>query len=215
MDFKDIKFEDENFNNRNYLYNYIKQEIDNMGFFRSNLKMKKVGTLYKSICPFHNEKTASFTVYPNNKSAQKYASFYCFGCGATGDIIKFKQLKDNLNSYYESALQLAMEYKLDIENENDIKLNYLQSQLNVIDNSVNNLSLDKINLACSTIIRNYLQSIKNKDYFKNHLTKINQYYKYLDNELEERNAIQAQSLINETIQFIQNDIYNNTIKSNL
>lgn len=208
MDFKDISFNDENFNNKTYLYNYIKQEIDNMGFLKSNLKMRKVGTLYRSICPFHNEKTASFTVYPNDNSVnQKYASFYCFGCGATGDIIKFKQLKDNLTSYYEAALQLAIEYKLDIQNENEIKLNYLQSQLNIMDN-INNLSLDKINLICSTILRNYLQKIKNQNYFNEYFDKVNQYYKYLDSELEERNAIQAQSLINETIQFVQKEGFN-------
>jgi hypothetical protein len=189
----------ENFENRQYLYEYVKQEIDNMDFFNSYMKMKKVGLVYRAMCPFHNEKTASLTVYPynyiNKNEKQKYASFYCFGCGAAGDIIKFKQLKDNINSYYEAALQLSIEYKLNVENENEIKLNYLKNKINITDNS-NNLSLDKINLLCSTIIRNYMRIHNNED----DINKINDYYKYLDNELNERNAIQAQDLINETIE---------------
>lgn len=41
-------------------------------------------------CPFHNEKTASFKVYPNN-------SFYCFGCGASGDVITLIMKMENLS----------------------------------------------------------------------------------------------------------------------
>ena len=196
MNFKDIKFNDKE--DKNYIYEYIKQEIDNMNFFNQYLKMKKVGLVYKAICPFHNEKTASLTIYPegylNKNGRQKYGSFYCFGCGAAGDIIKFKQLKDELNSYYEAALQLAIEYKLNIENENEIKLNYLKNKLNQ-DSNLNNLSLDKINLICSTIVRNYLKLYNNKE----NIGRAKRYFVYLDNELNERNAIEAQELINETI----------------
>ena len=35
------------------------------------------------LCPFHSEKTPSFTIYPDNQS------FYCFGCGAGGDVVTF------------------------------------------------------------------------------------------------------------------------------
>lgn len=41
-------------------------------------------------CPFHNEKTASFKVYPNN-------TYYCFGCGAHGDVITFVMGAQNLS----------------------------------------------------------------------------------------------------------------------
>ena len=46
------------------------------------IDLKKSGRYYKACCPFHHEKTPSFTVYPNN-------SFYCFGCGESGDAIDF------------------------------------------------------------------------------------------------------------------------------
>lgn len=52
------------------------------------------------LCPFHNEKTPSFTVYPEN------GSFYCFGCGVGGDVITFVRRMENLD-YMEAVKQLA------------------------------------------------------------------------------------------------------------
>ena len=49
------------------------------------------------LCPFHSEKTPSFNVYPEN------GSFYCFGCGAGGDVITFVRRIENLD-YMEEAL---------------------------------------------------------------------------------------------------------------
>lgn len=48
-------------------------------------------------CPLHSEKTASFTIYPETNT------FYCFGCGASGDAIKFVQLYHNIN--FKEAVQ--------------------------------------------------------------------------------------------------------------
>ena len=47
----------------------------------------------KTCCPFHNEKTASFTVYP------KTNTFHCFGCGVSGDTIELIQLKENISKH--------------------------------------------------------------------------------------------------------------------
>ena len=47
-----------------------------------NVQLKRRGRTYLGLCPFHNEKTPSFIVYPETQS------FYCFGCGAGGDIVK-------------------------------------------------------------------------------------------------------------------------------
>ena len=52
------------------------------------------------LCPFHSEKTPSFTVYPEN------GSFYCFGCGVGGDVFTFTGLIENLD-YIESVKLLA------------------------------------------------------------------------------------------------------------
>ena len=45
--------------------------------------LKRAGSNLVGICPFHNEKSPSFTVFPATKS------YYCFGCGAGGDIFGF------------------------------------------------------------------------------------------------------------------------------
>ncbi len=64
----------------------------------SNLKRR--GKNLVGLCPFHSEKTPSFTVYPEN------GSFYCFGCGVGGDVITFTSLIENLD-YIESVKLLA------------------------------------------------------------------------------------------------------------
>ena len=54
-------------------------------------ELRKRGATYKCCCPFHNEKTPSFTV---NQERQIY---HCFGCGANGDVFSFVQEYDKLD----------------------------------------------------------------------------------------------------------------------
>ena len=63
----------------------------------SYVTLKRAGSNYKGLCPFHSEKTPSFTVYPETQS------FYCFGCGAGGDVINFVMRTENLD--YVSAIE--------------------------------------------------------------------------------------------------------------
>lgn len=62
--------------------------------------LKRRGRNLVGLCPFHNEKTPSFTVYPENNS------FYCFGCGAGGDVITFVKRIENLD-YIDAVKFLA------------------------------------------------------------------------------------------------------------
>lgn len=64
------------------------------------VNLRRAGRNLVGLCPFHNEKTPSFTVYPEN------GSFYCFGCGVGGDCITFTGLINNLD-YIESVKLLA------------------------------------------------------------------------------------------------------------
>ena len=64
------------------------------------VNLKRRGKNLVGLCPFHSEKTPSFTVYPES------ASFYCFGCGAGGDVFTFTGLIENLD-YIESVKLLA------------------------------------------------------------------------------------------------------------
>ena len=62
--------------------------------------LKRRGKNLVGLCPFHNEKTPSFTVYPDSQS------FYCFGCGAGGEVIGFIRRAENLD-FYEAVKHLA------------------------------------------------------------------------------------------------------------
>lgn len=66
----------------------------------SYVNMKRRGRNLVGLCPFHGEKTPSFTLYPET------ASFYCFGCGAAGDVITFIRRIENL-SYLDAVKFLA------------------------------------------------------------------------------------------------------------
>ena len=66
----------------------------------SYVNLKRRGKNLVGLCPFHSEKTPSFTVYPEN------GSFYCFGCGVGGDVFTFTGLIENLD-YIESVKLLA------------------------------------------------------------------------------------------------------------
>ncbi|MBQ8600883.1 MAG: DNA primase, partial [Clostridia bacterium] len=64
------------------------------------VQLKRNGTRHTGLCPFHGEKTPSFTVFEDT------ASYYCFGCGAGGDVITFTMKYQNLD-YMEAVRSLA------------------------------------------------------------------------------------------------------------
>ena len=64
------------------------------------VQLKKKGSTWFGLCPFHNEKTASFSV-----SRQKQM-YYCFGCGAGGNVLTFLREYENL-SFREAVEELA------------------------------------------------------------------------------------------------------------
>jgi len=76
----------------------IKRRIDIVDLISSYLTLKKAGSNYKAICPFHQEKTPSFMV-----SAEKQI-FKCFGCGEGGDIFSFVEKMENLE--FPEALRM-------------------------------------------------------------------------------------------------------------
>ncbi len=78
----------------------IKYRNDIEATISQYVNLKRRGKNLVGLCPFHSEKTPSFTVYPES------ASFYCFGCGAGGDVFTFTGLLENLD-YIESVKLLA------------------------------------------------------------------------------------------------------------
>ena len=72
--------------------------------------LKRAGSNLLGLCPFHSEKTPSFTVFAGTRS------FYCFGCGAGGDVISFVMRTENLE-YVEAVRFLARRAGIEIPEE--------------------------------------------------------------------------------------------------
>ena len=79
----------------------IKERLDAVSLIGSYLKLEKAGGSFKARCPFHNEKTPSFFVSPAR------GGYYCFGCGAKGDIFTFVQEFEGLD--FVGALKMLAE----------------------------------------------------------------------------------------------------------
>src|SRR5690242_7753965 len=79
--------------------------IDVVGEF---VKLKKRGANYLGLCPFHNEKTPSFTVSPSKEI------YKCFGCGKSGNTITFLMEVEKY-SYVEALKWLAQRYNIEVQ----------------------------------------------------------------------------------------------------
>src|SRR5207344_399347 len=86
----------------------ILSRIDIVEIVGSFVKLKKRGANYLGLCPFHNEKTPSFTVSPSKEI------YKCFGCGLSGNTISFL-MEHEKYSYVESLRWLAAKYNVEIE----------------------------------------------------------------------------------------------------
>ena len=73
---------------------------DIVDIISSYVNLKRSGSNYVGLCPFHNEKTASFSVSGNKQM------YYCFGCGAGGNVFTFLMEYENL-TFPEALAQLA------------------------------------------------------------------------------------------------------------
>ena len=91
----DIKF-------RNEIEHVISQYVN----------LKRAGSNYSGLCPFHSEKTPSFVVFPATQS------FYCFGCGAGGDVISFTMRTENLD-YMSAVRVLAQRSGITLPEDNE------------------------------------------------------------------------------------------------
>lgn len=89
----------------------IKNTADIVEVVSETVLLKKAGKNYLGLCPFHSEKTPSFTVNPEKQI------FYCFGCGAGGNVFSFVMKQENL-SFPEAAHMLARRYGIEIPTHN-------------------------------------------------------------------------------------------------
>ncbi len=130
--------------------NTIKEKLDITEVVSGYIKLEKAGVSFKARCPFHNEKTASFFVSPARQS------FYCFGCGAKGDIFTFVEKLEGLD--FRGALKLLAE-------KAGVELEYQRSESKTEKDKILNLLEDATeffekSLAGSEFARRYLNSRK-------------------------------------------------------
>jgi DNA primase len=92
------------------LFSYIKSKVSIIDVVNEYTHLKRAGLYWKAHCPFHHEKTASFTVSPGKEI------FYCFGCHITGDVISFISHVENCTAL-EAAKHLADRYHIDLPAE--------------------------------------------------------------------------------------------------
>ena len=90
----------------------LRDSIDMVDLVSAKTDLRRVGTRFTGLCPFHDERTPSFSVNAEAKL------FYCFGCQAKGDAIGFVEQAEGLD-FPEAVEMLAERYSVKLEREND------------------------------------------------------------------------------------------------
>jgi DNA primase len=94
---------------RSFIENLLAR-ADIVQVINQRVPLKKAGATFKACCPFHDEKTPSFNVNPSKQF------YHCFGCGASGDALKFMMEYDGL-SFVEAVEALAAQYGMQVPRE--------------------------------------------------------------------------------------------------
>ena len=102
----------------------VKQRVDIVDVIADYVVLKKRGKDYQGLCPFHDEKTPSFSVSPVRQM------YYCFGCGAGGNAIKFL-MELGKRSFSDVVLDLAQRYQVPIKTLEPEQKKELQRQLSL------------------------------------------------------------------------------------
>ena len=88
----------------------VKAAMEILPLVEDVVRLRKAGSTYKGLCPFHQERTPSFTVSPAR------GTFKCFGCGEGGDAIAFVMKRDNID-FVEAIELLARRFGVELEYE--------------------------------------------------------------------------------------------------
>ncbi len=78
----------------------LRAQVDIVRVASDYVRLRRVGKRHSGLCPFHNEKSPSFSIN------QEHQFFICFGCGAKGDVFKFVEMIEGL-TFWEALKKLA------------------------------------------------------------------------------------------------------------
>ena len=87
--------------------NLVKERADIVEIVREHVDLKRSGFRFLGSCPFHQEKTPSFTVHPDQQF------YHCFGCKASGDVFSF-MMEYHQMDFPEALKSLAQRYQVDL-----------------------------------------------------------------------------------------------------
>jgi len=127
----------------------IKHRLDIVELISEYIDLKKTGQNYKSLCPFHSEKTPSFFVNPSKQI------FHCFGCGKGGDIVTFVMEYEKV-SFLEAISILAQKTGLEFE---------------PVKKSVSHISKERLYAIYESATRYYMEQLNNSENARQYLTK--------------------------------------------
>lgn len=91
--------------------NLVKERADIVEIIRDHVDLKRSGFRFLGLCPFHQEKTPSFTVHPDQQF------YHCFGCKASGDVFSFMMEFHHMD-FPEALKTLAQRYQVDLPEKN-------------------------------------------------------------------------------------------------
>ena len=174
--------------------NEIRDRVNIVDLISEYVDLKRSGSNYMGLCPFHSEKTPSFSVSPDKKI------FHCFGCGEGGDQITFIMKKENLG-FREAVKFLADKYNIELKEYGNINQELIDKKNRAYSANKEAAKFFLNNLRKSKRAYGYLQkrAINNKTitkyaigYAKDSWDSLYRYLKALgfdENELEEFNLI--------------------------
>ncbi|PTX64881.1 DNA primase [Melghirimyces profundicolus] len=90
----------------------VREHFDIVDVVGQSVRLKRSGRNFFGLCPFHSERTPSFSVSPEKQI------YYCFGCGAGGDVFKFLMETEQL-SFVEAVVQLAEEAGVEVPGQEE------------------------------------------------------------------------------------------------
>src|SRR3954468_16614843 len=90
----------------------VRQAADIVEVVNAHTDLRRQGARFVGLCPFHEERTPSFSVDPQEKL------YHCFGCGVGGDAIKFVEEKDGLG-FVEAVEMLADRFGVELERDQE------------------------------------------------------------------------------------------------